>query len=433
LKSRVAGGRPVAWEDAGRQIATILGSYSTVVVTSSEPVAAANVAIGIARAEAEHRRVVVGDLVGDTPPIRSLIEDEDSHGITDSFLYGVSMSKIERQVEGTEGLFVMPSGTDPMIGEEILRSTRWQRLAAGFAELGTLLLLVVKSDSPGIAELIDQLDGAVVVKDADVPAAPSALILARVAAPTPTLKLPLLSRAAEAASWPKHRWFYAALAVAAVLALAGLAFVFLGDRVEQQTQRPTRRVAKTPAAAPVVAPPVPPVDTLRISPPANPIDSSIAAAFGVLVVVANTAEGANFLVRRNSAIPSMTVTPVPIGPERLIWYRVIAGAYARRSQADSLLLALRNSGLHADTVVKAPLALLVDSVPTQGGIDEAVRAVVAKYTARGMAVYPLIQDDGGARLYTGAFERVDQSRELTRSLRGSGMNPVLVYRTGREP
>jgi cell division septation protein DedD len=245
--------------------------------------------------------------------------------------------------------------------------------------------------------------------------------------------LPLLSRAAEAASWPKHRWFYASLAVVAVLGVAGLAFVLLGDRVEQQAPRPKLRVARTPAAAPVVAPPVPPVDTMRISPPANPIDSSIAAAFGVLVVVANTAEGANFLVRRNSAIPSMTVTPVPIGPERVIWYRVIAGAYARRSQADSLLLALRNSGLHADTVVKAPLALLVDSVPTQGGIDEAVRAVVAKYTARGMAVYPLIQDDGGARLYTGAFERVDQSRELTRSLRGSGMNPVLVYRTGREP
>jgi cell division septation protein DedD len=179
--------------------------------------------------------------------------------------------------------------------------------------------------------------------------------------------------------------------------------------------------------------PLPPVDTLRILPPANPIDSSIAAAFGVLVVVANTAEGANFLVRRNSAVPSMTVTPLPIGPERLIWYRVIAGAYARRSQADSLLFALRDSGLHADTVLKAPLALLIDSVPTQGGIDEAVRAVVAKYTARGLPVYPLIQDDGGARLYAGAFERTEQSRELTRSLRGAGMNPVLVYRTGRAP
>ncbi|MFN2635781.1 MAG: SPOR domain-containing protein [Gemmatimonadaceae bacterium] len=430
---RVAGGRPVAWEDAGRQIATTLGSYSTLVVTSSEPIAAAHVAIGIARAESEHRRVVIGDLVGDTPPLRSLIEDEDPHGITDSFLYGVSMSKIERQVHGNESLFVMASGTDPMLGEEIFRSPRWQRLAAGFAELGTLLLLVAKSDSPGLGELIEQLDGAVVVKDTEIAAAPAALILARIGAPTPTLRLPLLSRAAEAAAGPGGRWLYPALGLVALLAVVGLGFFFIGDRFAQQTPAPPRPIVKAPVAKPVVAPPIPAVDTVHITPPANPIDSSIAAAFGVLVVVANTAEGANFLLRRNSAIPSMTVTPVPIGPERLIWYRVIAGAYSRRSQADSLLLALRNSGLHADTVLKAPLALLVDSVPTQGGIDEAVRAAVAKYTARGLPVYSLIQDDGGARLYAGAFEHMDQSRELTRNLRGAGMNPVLVYRTGRAP
>jgi Mrp family chromosome partitioning ATPase len=110
-----------------------LGSYSAVVVTSSDLVAAAHVALGIARSEAAHRRVVVGDLVGDIPSLRSLVKDEDPHGITDSFLYGVSFNRIGYPVEGTENLYVMPSGTDPLIDEEIFRSARWTKLAEGFA------------------------------------------------------------------------------------------------------------------------------------------------------------------------------------------------------------------------------------------------------------------------------------------------------------
>ncbi|HMH26829.1 MAG TPA: hypothetical protein VK542_09635, partial [Gemmatimonadaceae bacterium] len=235
MTPRVSSGRPVAWEDAGRQIASLLGSYSAVVVTSSDPIAAAHVALGIARSAAAHRRVVVGDLVGDIPSLRSLVKDEDPHGITDSFLYGVSFTKIGYPVEGTENLYVMPSGTDPHIDEEILSSPRWAKLAEGFSATASFLLLVVPGDSPGLSDLIDQLDGAVLVKDADLPAAPSALVLARVASPTPTLKIPLhniTARAASwrvsaraanlmittrAASWRRHRWFYPALAVIALL------------------------------------------------------------------------------------------------------------------------------------------------------------------------------------------------------------------------
>jgi hypothetical protein len=180
LSSPVSGGRPVAWEDAGRQIASLLGIYSAVVVTSSDPVAAAHVALGIARAEAKQRRVVVGDLIGDFPSLRSLVTDEDPHGITDSFLYGVSLNKIGYAVEGVENLYIMPSGTDPLIDEEIFRSPRWAKLAAGFDETGALLILVVPADSPGLSELIDHVDGVVLVKDEELPAAPLALVVARV-------------------------------------------------------------------------------------------------------------------------------------------------------------------------------------------------------------------------------------------------------------
>ena len=440
MNSRVSGGRPVAWEDAGRQIASLFGSYFAVVVTSSDHVAAAHVALGIARAEATHRRVVIGDLVGDNPSLRSLVRDEDPHGITDSFLYGVSLNKIGYAVEGTENLYVMPSGTDPHIDEEILRSARWTRVAAGFGEVGALLLLVAPWDSKGLGDLIDKLDGAVLVKDADLPAAPTALVLARVASPTPTLKIPLHRISARAASWKQHRWFYPALGAIALVLIASLGLALVLARVGQSARQPARVVAKAPPApapAPTPPPPRPPPETLYVAPPANVNDSASAAAFTVELLVANTAEGANLFVRKNgAALPAAAVSPVAIDLERSKWYKVTAGAYTRRDQADSLLRALRNSGVLRDSagsVTTAPLALIVDSVPTQGGIVDAVRGAVDKYTARGLPVYALMQNDGGALIYAGAFSRADQSAELIRTLRGAGLKPVLVYRTGSAP
>jgi hypothetical protein len=278
------------------------------------------------------------------------------------------------------------------------------------------------------------MEGVVLVRDADLPAAPSALVLARVPAPTPTLKIPLHRISARAESWKKHRWLYPAIGGAALLVLAasGLFLVLARSR---QPPPPAGVAAATPAPTP--PPPRQPPETLYIAPPAKVTDSASASAFTVELLVANTAEGANLFVRKNSAaLPAAAVSPVAIDPERSTWYKVTSGAYTRRDQADSLLLALRQSRVLTDsagTVTRAPLALLVDSVPTQGGIADAVRAAVEKYTARGLPVYALIQDDGGARIYAGAFAAADQSAGLIRTLRGAGLKPVLVYRTGSSP
>jgi hypothetical protein len=432
---RVAGGRPVAWEDAGRQIAPLVGSYNTAVVTSSDPVAAAHVALGIARAEAAQRRVVIGDLVGDLLPFRPLMNDEDPHGISDSFLYGVSMNKVERAVPGSENVFIMPSGSEPVIGSEIFANPRWKRVGAGFASMGALLLLVTRNDSPGLAELIEQLDGAVFVKELELPAAPSALIIARVAGPTRTLKLPLLLRSAGAATWPRRKWLYPGIGAFVVLLAGAIALlIVVGKTAAKRTVvvRPNPPVV----AAPKTPPPIP-ADSIHVEPPMNPGDSAAASAFSVLVVIANTPDGANLQLRKDSLLPSITLAPVPIGAERTTWYRVIAGAYTQKYQADSLLLALRKSRTlpndSAGNVLRAPLALLVDSVPSQGGIEDAIRAAIGKYRARRLPVYALMQNEGGALLYAGAFERPEQSAELTRTLRGVGLKPVLAYRIGRAP
>jgi hypothetical protein len=315
-----------------------------------------------------------------------------------------------------------------------MQSRRWKKLAAGFAQAGAFLALVAKSDALGLADLIDQLDGAVLVKEIELPAAPSALILARVSGPTPTLKIPLLRIRAAAKRWPHPKWLYPALGALLVLAIAGGALtLFLGR------QSPQQRVLTAKAVpAPVLPPPRAVAETVHVEPPGNAGDSAIAAAFSVELLLANTAEGANLFVKKNgAALPAAAVSPVPIGTERATWYRVTAGAYTTRNQADSLLLSLRRGGILAGdstgSVMVAPLALLVDSVPTQGGISDAVRAAVQKYIARGLSVYPLMQVDGGARLYAGAFATPGESVELNKNFRAAGLKPVLVYRTGSTP
>jgi len=421
-----------------------------VVVTSSDPFAAAYVALGLAKAEARHRRTVVADLVGDLPPLRDLVVEEDPHGITDSFLYGVSLNKIGYGVAGTENLYVMPSGTDPDIPDEIFRSARWKKLASGFAEAGALLLLVASRNSPRISDLIDQIDGAVLVKEPELPGDSASIVLARVASPTPTLKIPLHRMGERAATWKqtagtwrqrgieitRRRWFFPALAALAFLLLAAIALpLMLGP--DGLLARRSAHPARVAVPAPVPPPPQPPPETLHVAPPANGGDSAEAATFAVELFTANTEEGANLFVRKNGgALPAAAVSPIPIDPERTMWYRVTAGAYTRRYQADSLLLALRRSTVLADSggsVTQTPLALLVDSVQTQGGIVDAVHAAVDKYAARGLAIYALMQNGGGARIYAGAFARAEQAAQLIRTLRGAGLNPVLVYRTGSAP
>jgi hypothetical protein len=43
----------------------------------------------------------------------------------------------------------------------------------------------------------------------------------------------------------------------------------------------------------------------------------------------------------------------------------------------------------------------------------------------------LLQDDGRARLFAGAFETPGQSALVALSLRDIGVEPVLAFRTGR--
>lgn len=403
----------------------MLGSYSAAVVTSSDELAAAHVALGIGLAEAEHRRVAIGDLVGEVDPIQSLVSSEDPHGISDSFTYGVSLNRIAQPIDTTGNLFVMPSGTGSVADPEIFRNVRWHRLANGFREVGALLLLVAPADAPGLRELIDQMDGVVLVGSSPLDYAPYINVLARVPAPVRPVQ-----RNGTPVGKPKPVWLIAALLlVLFALIAAGVYWRYF----DQET--PTKRPAfRNPAPKVTQQPPAPttPAETLTVGPPANLADSAAAAVYGVELATWNAPDDALATLRRNTpALPAGTVSPVPVGPNRDAYYKLIAGAFTDRRDADSLLAHLKQQGIVRDmpgTVVRTPYALLLDSA-TAGHTQELVR----KYAGTKQAVYVLAQPDGTLKLYAGAFERPEDSGMLLATLRSAGLHPVLVYRTGRTP
>ncbi|MHB1312604.1 MAG: hypothetical protein ACYC3L_11370, partial [Gemmatimonadaceae bacterium] len=158
------------WEDEGRRLAPLFGAVSSAVVIGADPESAARVALGLARAAVPERRVAIADLSGLSPTLRALAGPEGGAGISDCFRDGVSLNDAARPAaDGTPALFILPCGGDVPVPEDVFRSERWGRLAAGFADAGALLLLVARTGTPGLEALVPQADGAISVGDAMLP------------------------------------------------------------------------------------------------------------------------------------------------------------------------------------------------------------------------------------------------------------------------
>jgi hypothetical protein len=446
-----------AWLEEGRRSGSVLDGVGSAVVVGRDAEAAAWVALGLARAQAIRRRVAVADLVGEVPPLQSLVDpDSDPHGISDSFLYGVSLNKIAHPVDTSGNLFVLPSGSEAVATDEVFRSDRWRRLASGFREVGALLLLVAQSDTPGLDALATMVDGVVIAGDAssaaaalaDAPA-PIAVIAPsrrRAAARRTTAKpgaAPEKAATPSAPAAPRRNWVLYALL--GVLLAGGLSFWLWSrstsvhgdvpvrpDSARAGTARPDSARPPDSAAArrpdsTATAPPAPtgPLPALTV---ANPADSTSATAYSVVVSASNTPEGASLDPRTMATLSVTALTPVL--EDGAPWYRLLVGAYPSRAGADSLLGDLQRRGVLGEgsgLVVRTPYALLVaDHVPAAD-----VRARVQSFLAKNIPLYALSRGDGTVALYAGAFERPEQAAWLARVLQTAGVTPTLVYRTGR--
>jgi len=442
------------WTERGRELGATLDACHAVVVVGGDPEATAEVALGIARVQAAHRRVAVADLLGGSPALEALVSSDDPHGIVDSFLFGVSLNRVAHQVPDSGELFIIPSGTSPIDYEDIFGNARWRRLAAGFREVGALLLVVAPVDAANLVDLVFATDGAVIVGDTvpgDIPVArtigwlrPGRSGLTSVAGSAP-LAVVEIARVKPRAG---HRLLAGAAGLLLTLGVGALALWFAYR--PYASERPPRIGAKfsaaplasklTPDSAAIAARAdsarrdslargliSPPSDSFPLLTASNASDSGAAAAWAVRLEQTNTKSGAILDLRqRFETVPAGTY-----GFDlRTRFFLLVAGAYSTRAAAESLLVQLRNHRILAPgmgSVTALPYAFMVQA-------DVAVADVparLARFAARGQPVYALRQANGGANLYFGAYESAQQAALAVPTVKEAGLTPTLVYRIGR--
>jgi hypothetical protein len=111
-------------------------------------------------------------------------------------------------------------------------------------------------------------------------------------------------------------------------------------------------------------------------------------------------------------------------------YVVISGAFPDSAGADSLLRAVRAKRYRtaaAAHVVRLPYAVLIQ----EGVSADQASMFVRAYLSKGLPVYPLLQADGSASLWAGAFRTAEQAQPLVTSFRANGDKPTVTIRTGR--
>jgi hypothetical protein len=431
------------WEAAGRTLSPGVDRLSAIAVLGSDMAHTASVALGIARTQARRRRVAIGNLLGDAAPLQALVPSDDPHGLADVFEYGVSISKVAYQVEGESQLFVMPSGVFVSDEAAIMSNRRWSRLANGFREEKALLIVAASAEAADVEALVLQLDGAVIVGGRAPALLPVSRVLATIRPDAPVV----IERRAAPQTAPRGKryvvrgrgsWWRVGATIGLALTAVFVAIGFwLASRPFADSEwAPVWLRGKAPVAFTGLGGAA---DSARMADSISQIekamglftaeDSASVAPFALSLVTHNTQAGALLELRRNGAtLPAGTFTPVLI--RETPWFRVVAGAYPDSVAAAALLDTLRARGMSdAGRVVieRYPYALLVErDVP-----DSAVGTRVARYQARGLPVYALLQSNGTARLYAGAFKAPDEANLLTDAMRAAGLATSVVFRTGR--
>ena len=153
------------------------------------------------------------------------------------------------------------------------------------------------------------------------------------------------------------------------------------------------------------------------------------SAFAVRLVNAASETDANARLESLDAklAPALTWMPEAGAGRNFL---LVTGAYRDSASAESLmvLLHVRRQLPHGQGVVaRLPYALVVQ----RGLAREQAPTFVRGYRLKGLPVYALMQEDGSATLYAGAFEKREQAAPLLAIFRASGEVPSVALRTGR--
>lgn len=435
------------WEVAGREIGANLDRHCAIAVLGSNETQTALVALGIARHQARRRKVAIGDLLGDAPPLSALVPGDDSHGLADVFEYGVSIDRVARRVDDGN-LYLFPTGAFISDHAAIMANRRWTKLASSFREERALLVVVAHTGTAGVEELVMQLDGAILVGDRVPDRLPVARVLGAVRGPNvePALQPVIRERRRAPRKYvvhqPRSLWRIGAsfgVTLAAVIAALGM---WLTYRPFAHAEWAPQWLRGEPVfadsgfllirgfdTAGIISDTTSTLATARHLGLLTAADSAARAPYGIALVTFNTQAGALLELSRNGAtLRAGTFTPVLI--RETPWFRVVAGAYPDSASAAALLDTLRAQGASdagRAVIERFPYALLIErDVP-----DADVAMRVERLQKRRLPVYALLQSDGTARIYAGAFKQPEEATLLHDAMQKAGIQTSLVYRTGR--
>ncbi|MFN8581439.1 MAG: SPOR domain-containing protein [Gemmatimonadaceae bacterium] len=409
------------WESAGRRMAGAVDHACAVAVLGDDPVATAAAAVGVARAQAMHRRVVVIDLLGEHSDLAKIVGDPDAPGITDILEYGVSLRRAAVPVREQPNLFVVPAGIEPPLNPYFLQHPRWRNFAHDFRDAGALMVVVAPALVPGTEKLLDQLDGLVIVRGAAVPATNvPTLADIRLSAQYPQTmrRTPAIARSRiEVEETPKSRALLVALGIVMLLGLAAAVW-YLKPWSSGVSPRRAESMAREAARNAAIRAP----DLAAAGAPVGD--------WGIALASVNSTQGAMLRVAQVvDSLPSATYSPTLPTQGGAWWYRVVVGAFPDSAGADSVLVTLRQLGKVPSTtgrVIPTPLALmLADSVSEA----DAVRRV-RELQLGNIPAYALLLRPGRARLYVGAFDSETAAAPLKATLDSLNFQTTLVKRVG---
>jgi hypothetical protein len=443
---------------------------------------AAETAIELSSAWAGNgRRVVLADLFLESPVLHEVAGIENLEGMVDVFLYGASISRSARPIEG-RSFYLIPAGTYTTDDEAIYRHGRWPKLVAGFKDADASLVLFAPADAPELPALAQWATEVILL---GAPADASVL--------TPLLGSGARLRGLVEPPRGSGRQGGEQVPMAAAGAGAGIT----ADSTEAGSEAGDESAAPPafdpPARAALHLPP-PPVRTSRGAPRALNIALGIiiplvilAAAFYVVASVRpdllpSWARIAVPVASEPTVTPPRVIAPLPeprregealpfsvavisfrsfddaerrlaslrerkdgvlyfVSPEEIqgiLYYKVLAGALpdstAARELKESLVKAkvitAEDAADEGALIQPTPYAFGLGERPT----DQAGTAAADSFAARGVPAYGVAVpfSDGSRRwqIYGGAYTDSTTAEGMRKLLASAGIQPDLIPRIG---
>jgi len=155
--------------DGGVRIPDGAGSGRVIAVVASEKAVASGWAgtavLDLAREWSRAGdKVVLADGALHYPTLHSLAQVENTEGLSDAALFGASIRRVARPVDGGS-FFLITAGTAVADANTVPGSARWGRLLDGFQEAGVKLLLFLRDGDSGCAAFLGSASDIVVLSD----------------------------------------------------------------------------------------------------------------------------------------------------------------------------------------------------------------------------------------------------------------------------